>query len=166
MAQVLIQEPDLLILDEPTNHLDFQMIKWLEDYLAGYRGALLMVTHDRYFLDRVSNEIVELENGLLHSYPGNYQKYLELKAEREEIEQRMQHKQKQMYKQELDWMRAGVKARGTKQEARKERFSQLESKVKSQETKSDLELNLSGSRLGKKVMELEAASKYRRHCHP
>lgn len=159
LAQVLIQEPDLLILDEPTNHLDFQMIKWLEDYLAGYRGALLMVTHDRYFLDRVSNEIVELENGLLHSYPGNYQKYLELKAEREEIEQRMQHKQKQMYKQELDWMRAGVKARGTKQEARKERFSQLESKVKSQETKSDLELNLSGSRLGKKVMELEDASK-------
>lgn len=159
LAQVLIQEPDLLILDEPTNHLDFQMIKWLEDYLAGYRGALLMVTHDRYFLDRVSNEIVELENGLLHSYPGNYQKYLELKAEREETEQRMQHKQKQMYKQELDWMRAGVKARGTKQEARKERFSQLESKVKSQETKSDLELNLSGSRLGKKVMELEAASK-------
>ncbi|TVP91502.1 ABC-F family ATP-binding cassette domain-containing protein [Alkalibacterium sp.] len=159
LAQVLIQEPDLLILDEPTNHLDFQMIKWLEDYLSGYRGALLMVTHDRYFLDRVSNEIVELESGLLYSYPGNYQKYLELKAEREETEQRLQHKQKQMYKQELDWMRAGVKARGTKQEARKERFSQLESKVKSQETKSDLELNLSGSRLGKKVLELENASK-------
>lgn len=118
-----------------------------------------MVTHDRYFLDRVSNEIVELESGLLYSYPGNYQKYLELKAEREETEQRLQHKQKQMYKQELDWMRAGVKARGTKQEARKERFSQLESKVKSQETKSDLELNLSGSRLGKKVLELENASK-------
>lgn len=159
LAQVLIQEPDLLILDEPTNHLDFQMIKWLEDYLAGYQGALLMVTHDRYFLDRVSSEIVELDNGLLYAYPGNYQKYLELKAEREETEQRMQHKQKQMYKQELDWMRAGVKARGTKQEARKERFSQLESKVKSQETKSDLELNLSGSRLGKKVIELEDASK-------
>lgn len=159
LAQVLIQEPDLLILDEPTNHLDFQMIKWLEDYLAGYRGALLMVTHDRYFLDKVANEIVELESGKLFSYPGNYQTYLELKAEREETEQRIQHKNKQMYKQELAWMRAGVKARGTKQEARKERFSQLENKVKSQETKSDLELNLSGSRLGKKVLELEDASK-------
>jgi ATP-binding cassette subfamily F protein uup len=159
LAQVLIQEPDLLILDEPTNHLDFQMIKWLEDYLAGYRGALLMVTHDRYFLDRVSNEILELENGKIQSYPGNYQQYVQLKAEREETEAKMAHKQKQLYKQELAWMRAGVRARGTKQEARKERFAGIEKQVKSQVTKSDLELNLSGSRLGKKVLELENATK-------
>ena len=159
LAQALIQEPDLLILDEPTNHLDFQMIKWLEDYLAGYRGALLMVTHDRYFLDRVSNEILELENGKIQSYPGNYQQYVQLKAEREETEAKMAHKQKQLYKQELAWMRAGVRARGTKQEARKERFAGIEKQVKSQVTKSDLELNLSGSRLGKKVLELENATK-------
>ncbi|GEN50603.1 ABC-F family ATP-binding cassette domain-containing protein [Alkalibacterium pelagium] len=160
LAQVLIQEPDLLILDEPTNHLDFQMIKWLEDYLAGYRGALLMVTHDRYFLDRVSNEILELENGKIQSYPGNYQQYVQLKAEREETEAKMAHKQKQLYKQELAWMRAGVQARGTKQEARKERFAGIEKQVKSQVSKSDLELNLSGSRLGKKVLELENATKH------
>lgn len=159
LAQVLIQEPDLLILDEPTNHLDFEMIKWLETYLSSYRGSMLMVTHDRYFLDRVSNEILELEEGKLHAYPGNYQAYLELKAEREETEQRAAHKQKQMYKQELAWMRAGVKARGTKQEARKERFTSLEKSVKSQTTGTELELNLSGSRLGKKVLELEKASK-------
>lgn len=159
LAQVLIQEPDLLILDEPTNHLDFQMIKWLEDYLAGYRGALLMVTHDRYFLDRVSNEILELENGKIQGYPGNYQRYIELKAEREITGAKMAHKQKQLFKQELAWMRAGVKARGTKQEARKERFSDLKDKVNSQVTKSDLELSLSGSRLGKKVLEIEDASK-------
>ena len=159
LAQVLIQEPDLLILDEPTNHLDFQMIKWLEAYLSSYRGTLLMVTHDRYFLDRVSNEIVELENGKLAHYPGNYQKYLELKAEREESEQRVAHKQKQLYKQELAWMRAGVKARGTKQEARKTRFSQIEEQVNSQQTKQELELQLAGSRLGKKVLEFEDASK-------
>lgn len=159
LAQVLIQEPDLLILDEPTNHLDFQMIKWLEDYLAGYRGALLMVTHDRYFLDRVSNEILELDNGRIQAYPGNYQQYIEMKAEREETDAKMAHKQKQLFKQELAWMRAGVKARGTKQEARKERFSDLKDKVNSQVTKSDLELSLSGSRLGKKVLELENASK-------
>ena len=159
LAQVLIQEPDLLILDEPTNHLDFQMIEWLEAYLSSYRGTLLMVTHDRYFLDRVSNQIVELENGKLNHYPGNYQKYLELKAEREETEERMAHKEKQLYKQELAWMRAGVLARGTKQEARKSRFSKIEEQVKSHQTKSELELNLAGSRLGKKVLELEDASK-------
>ena len=159
LAQVLVQEPDLLILDEPTNHLDFQMIEWLEGYLSGYRGSLLMVTHDRYFLDRVSNEIVELDNGKLEKYPGNYQQYIQLKAEKEETEQRIAHKQKQLYKQELAWMREGVRARGTKQEARKQRFSQLEDKVKGQEDKSELELQLSGTRLGKKVLELEQASK-------
>ncbi|MER2063955.1 MAG: ABC-F family ATP-binding cassette domain-containing protein, partial [Alkalibacterium sp.] len=159
LAQVLVQEPDLLILDEPTNHLDFQMIEWLEGYLSNYRGSLLMVTHDRYFLDRVSNEIVELDNGKLEQYPGNYQQYIQLKAEKEATEQRIAHKQKQLYKQELAWMREGVRARGTKQEARKQRFSELEGQVKSHEEKSELELQLSGSRLGKKVLELEEASK-------
>ena len=118
-----------------------------------------MVTHDRYFLDRVTNEIVELDNGKLEQYPGNYQKYIELKAEREATEQQIAHKQKQLYKQELAWMREGVRARGTKQEARKSRFSQLEEKVKGHEEKAELELKLSGTRLGKKVIELEKASK-------
>ncbi|GEK91585.1 ribosomal protection-like ABC-F family protein [Alkalibacterium kapii] len=159
LAQVLIQEPDLLILDEPTNHLDFQMIEWLEGYLSGYRGSLLLVTHDRYFLDRVVNKIVELNNGELENYPGNYQQYIELKAEKEMDEQRIAHKQKQLYKQELAWMREGVRARGTKQEARKQRFKTLEGQVKSQEKESELELQLSGTRLGKKVLELKEASK-------
>ncbi|GEK89756.1 ABC-F family ATP-binding cassette domain-containing protein [Alkalibacterium putridalgicola] len=159
LAQVLVQEPDLLILDEPTNHLDFQMIEWLEGYLSSYRGSLLMVTHDRYFLDRVSNEIVELDNGKLEQYPGNYQQYIQLKAEKEATEQRIAHKQKQLYKQELAWMREGVRARGTKQEARKQRFSELEGQVKGHEEKAELELQLSGTRLGKKVLELEAAEK-------
>lgn len=159
LAQVLIQEPDLLILDEPTNHLDFQMIEWLEGYLSSYRGSLLMVTHDRYFLDRVANEIVELDNGKLENYPGNYQQYIQLKAEKEMNEQRIAHKQKQLYKQELAWMREGVRARGTKQEARKQRFKDLEGQVKGQEKESELELQLSGTRLGKKVLELKDASK-------
>lgn len=159
LSQVLIQEPDLLILDEPTNHLDFQMIEWLETYLSGYRGSLLMVTHDRYFLDRVSNQIVELENGKLEHYTGNYQQYIEQKAEREETNQNIAHKQKQLYKQELAWMREGVRARGTKQQARKDRFSDIEQQVKSQQVKSELELQLAGSRLGKKVLELEDATK-------
>ncbi|WP_161879049.1 ABC-F family ATP-binding cassette domain-containing protein [Alkalibacterium sp. MB6] len=159
LSQVLIQEPDLLILDEPTNHLDFQMIEWLETYLSGYRGSLLMVTHDRYFLDRVSNQIVELENGKLEHYTGNYQQYIEQKAEREETNQNIAHKQKQLYKQELAWMREGVRARGTKQQARKDRFSDIEQQVKSQQVKSELELQLAGSRLGKKVLELEEATK-------
>ncbi|WP_080146426.1 ABC-F family ATP-binding cassette domain-containing protein [Marinilactibacillus piezotolerans] len=161
LAQVLIQEPDLLILDEPTNHLDFEMIKWLENFLLSYKGALLLVTHDRYFLDNVVNHIVELTHGRLERYTGNYQEYVRLKAEREETEAQKSHKQKQLYKQELSWMRAGVKARGTKQQARIDRFNDLKENVSTYDPKSSLELNLTGSRLGKKVLELEDATYYR-----
>lgn len=158
LAQVLIQEPDLLILDEPTNHLDFEMIRWLEQFLANYKGALLLVTHDRYFLDRVISRMVELSHGQLHEYAGNYQEYVRQKAEREETEVLAAHKNKQLYKQELDWMRAGVKARGTKQQARIDRFKDLKDSVQQPKNDASVDMNLSGSRLGKKVLELEDAS--------
>ncbi|MEC6747299.1 ABC-F family ATP-binding cassette domain-containing protein [Marinilactibacillus sp. XAAS-LB27] len=158
LAQVLIQEPDLLILDEPTNHLDFEMIQWLENFLMSYKGALLLVTHDRYFLDHVVNHMVELTHGRLERYVGNYQEYVRLKAEREETQAGKTHKQKQLYKQELAWMRAGVKARGTKQQARMDRFTDLKKEVSNTDPNGSLDLNLSGSRLGKKVLELENAS--------
>ncbi|WP_442914833.1 ABC-F family ATP-binding cassette domain-containing protein [Marinilactibacillus sp. 15R] len=161
LAQVLIQEPDLLILDEPTNHLDFEMIKWLENFLMSYKGALLLVTHDRYFLDHVVNYIVELTHGRLEKYIGNYQNYIQLKAEREETAAQKSHKQKQLYKQELAWMRAGVKARGTKQQARIDRFTDLKESVSKYDTNGSLDMNLSGSRLGKKVLELEQATFHR-----
>jgi len=158
LAQVLIQDSDLLILDEPTNHLDYDMISWLETYLKGYRGALLLVTHDRYFLDRVVNNIIELSHGNLHQYVGNYQDYVSQKAEREEQEAQAAHKNKQLYKKELAWMRQGVKARGTKQQARKDRFEDLKEKVNNTNETQSLDINLSGARLGKQVIELENAS--------
>ncbi len=158
LAQVLIESADLLILDEPTNHLDFEMIRWLENYLIGYKGALLMVTHDRYFLDRVVDNIIELEHGSLEEYPGSYQKYLEQKAEREEIKAQAQHKDKQLYKQELAWMREGVRARGTKQKARIERFEKLKGKVSQSQQGFDLNIDLASSRLGDQVFELKDAS--------
>lgn len=161
LAQVLIQEPDLLILDEPTNHLDFEMIRWLENFLMSYKGALLLVTHDRYFLDNVVNSIIELTHGRFEKYSGNYQDYVRLKAEREETEAQLTHKRKQLYKQELAWMRAGVKARGTKQQARMDRFSDLKDTVSNYDTNASLDMNLSGSRLGKKVLELEEATFHR-----
>lgn len=158
LAQVLIQTPDLLILDEPTNHLDFEMINWLEHYLMSYKGALLVVTHDRYFLDRVVDKIIELDNGHLEEYSGNYQKYIAEKASREELAAQAQHKNKQLYKQELAWMREGVRARGTKQKARIERFKNLKSQVNSVSSQFNLAIDLPSTRLGKQVFELEDAS--------
>lgn len=158
LAQVLIDPSDLLILDEPTNHLDFEMITWLENYLMNYKGAILMVTHDRYFLDRVVDKIVELENGALTEYSGSYQKYVQEKAEREELAQQTRHKAKQLYKQELAWMREGVRARGTKQKARIERFEKLKKQVSQTDSSFNLNINLASSRLGKQVFKLEKAS--------
>lgn len=158
LAQVLIQTPDLLILDEPTNHLDFEMITWLENYLKNYKGALLVVTHDRYFLDRIVDSIIELTNGQLEIYSGNYQVYLEEKAEREEQKAAAQHKANQLYKQELAWMREGVQGRGTKQKARKERFEKLKGQVSKSGRSFNLEMDLASSRLGKQVFEIEDAS--------
>lgn len=158
LAQVLIQTPDLLILDEPTNHLDFEMITWLENYLKNYKGALLVVTHDRYFLDRIVDSIIELTNGQLEIYPGNYQAYIEEKAEREEKQADAQHKTNQLYKQELAWMREGVQGRGTKQKARQERFEKLKGQVSKSGPSFNLEMDLASSRLGKQVFELEKAN--------
>lgn len=157
LAQVLIESADLLILDEPTNHLDFEMIRWLENYLINYKGALLMVTHDRYFLDRVVGQIIELSQASLEIYPGSYNKYLEEKALREEIKAENQRKDKQLYKQELAWMREGVRARGTKQKARIERFEKLKGKVSQSDPNYDLTIDLASSRLGKQVFKLESA---------
>ncbi|UUV99595.1 ABC-F family ATP-binding cassette domain-containing protein [Vagococcus luciliae] len=158
LAQVLIQSPDLLLLDEPTNHLDYETIQWLEDYLNHYQGSLIVITHDRYFLDRVTNRIFELADGTLHEYTGNYQAYLLQRAEREEQEKKSLHKNKQLFKQELAWMRAGVKARGTKQQARINRFNDLKDKVSGSSDKGTLEFSAGTKRLGKKVIEIEHAN--------
>ncbi|MFC0477990.1 ABC-F family ATP-binding cassette domain-containing protein [Robertmurraya beringensis] len=159
LAQVLIQSPDLLILDEPTNHLDFESVKWLEDYLSRYTGALLLVTHDRYFLDRVTNRVFELEGGKLYSYKGNYADFLEAKAIREENEAATLEKQKNLFRRELEWIRRGAKARTTKQKARIQRFEKLDENLSSVKTTEKLDLSLSGSRLGKQVFELKDATK-------
>lgn len=158
LAQVLIQTPDLLILDEPTNHLDFEMITWLEKYLKNYKGALIVVTHDRYFLNRVVDRIIELTNGQLEEYSGNYQSYIEEKARREELQAASDHKANQLYKQELAWMREGVRARGTKQKARIERFEKLKGRVSQTTQDFNIEMDLASSRLGKQVFEFEEAS--------
>lgn len=159
LAQVLIESPDLLILDEPTNHLDYDTVKWLEDYLSRYLGSLLLVTHDRYFLDRVTNRIFELDGGSLYSYKGNYANFLEAKAIREENEAATFEKKKNLFRQELEWIRRGAKARTTKQKARIQRFDQLDEEVSNVKSSEKLEISLSGSRLGKQVLELKDAVK-------
>ncbi|WP_419790749.1 ABC-F family ATP-binding cassette domain-containing protein [Staphylococcus chromogenes] len=155
LARTLIEKPDLLLLDEPTNHLDFESIQWLIQFVKSYPKTVMFVTHDRHFLNEVATRIVELKQGQLRSYPGNYEDYIAIRSEREEIEQKQHAKQRALYKQELEWMRAGVKARTTKQQARKDRFQDLEHQVKSHQTQDKGELNLAYSRLGKQVFELE-----------
>lgn len=159
LAQVLIETPDLLILDEPTNHLDFTTIKWLEDYLTRFKGAVLVVTHDRYFLDRITNHIIELDYGKLYRYVGNYESFMESKAIRLENEVRESEKNRNLYRKELAWMRRGAKARSTKQKARKDRFVDLEDKVKTKTNDAKLELDFKTSRLGNDVFLLEHVSK-------
>jgi len=158
LSQTLVEAADLLILDEPTNHLDFEAIEWLEDYLSKYQGAVLLVTHDRYFLDKVTNKIFELHNGSIYTYSGNYGDYLEAKAIRQEEELKVEAKQKSLYRQELEWMRKGAKARTTKQKARIKRFEDLDEKVSSSTSTGELELLTGSARLGKKVMEIEDVS--------
>jgi ABC transport system ATP-binding/permease protein len=159
LAQVLIAEPDLLILDEPTNHLDFDSVKWLEEYLSRYSGSILLVTHDRYFLDRVANRMFELDGGNLYSYKGNYAAFLEAKAIREENEAATFEKRQNLFRRELEWMRRGAKARTTKQKARIQRFDELEDKLSGgKPTGEKVDISLNGSRLGKQVFELKDAS--------
>lgn len=155
LAQVLIEAPDLLLLDEPTNHLDYETIEWLENFLNNYRGAVLMVTHDRYFLDRVTNRIFELSFGKLYEYKGNYETYVMEKAERERVAVEQEEKRKRLFKQELAWMRAGVQARGTKQQARIDRFQDLKENLHQVQTNGTLEADFATQRLGKKVLEIK-----------
>jgi ABC transport system ATP-binding/permease protein len=158
MAQCFVQNPDLLILDEPTNHLDHETVEWLENYLARYTGALLFVTHDRYFLDRVTNRMIELDGGKLYSYDGNYSTFLEGKALREEQEQASEQKRQNLFRRELAWIRRGAKARTTKQKARIQRFEDL-SAVEGPAAKEQVDISLGGSRLGRKVVEFKDVSK-------
>ena len=158
LVRTLLTPADILVLDEPTNHLDNGMAEWLENYLNRYRGALLMVTHDRYFLDKVTNKIVEIDKGSLYTYDTNYSGFLERKAEREEIEAATERKNKSLYRMELEWIKRGARARSTKQKARIERFEQLRDRDKIQED-GRVELNSIASRLGKKTIELDKISK-------
>lgn len=158
LASALINPSDLLILDEPTNHLDNETIDWLEDYLSKRKGALLMITHDRYFLDRVTNQILELDRGNLYSYEGNYSYFVEKKMEREEREIAAERKRQSLYKNELAWMKQGVKARGTRQKARVQRFKELEDNAKDMNT-DELEISVASSRLGKKIIKIKNISK-------
>ncbi len=158
MAAALAAESELLILDEPTNHIDSSMVDWLEGYLAAYPGAIFMVTHDRYFLERVANKIVELEGGKLYSYPANYSKYLELKSQRQEMELATQRKRQSLLRKELEWIQRGARARGTKARFRVERFEELSSIPEIAE-QSKLEITATMSRMGKKTVELENVCK-------
>lgn len=158
IAGALIHQSDVLLLDEPTNHLDNETIIWLENYLIKYSGAIIMVTHDRYFLERVTNKIVEIDNGNLYSYQANYSKYLELKAEREEMELGTARKRKSLLRKELEWMRQGPTARGTKSKDRIARFEEL-SKNSGVAKTEKLEINSVSTRLGRKTVEINNISK-------
>ena len=159
MAAALAGQVELLILDEPTNHIDSATVEWLETYLAGYRGALLMVTHDRYFLERVCNRMVELDNGVLTPYPANYSRYLELKEERDAMEAASLRKKKALYQKELEWIQRGARARSTKAQFRVNRFEELKEAAKKPLPEQELELSALHARLGKKIVEIDAVSK-------
>lgn len=158
LCKVLLQKPDILILDEPTNHLDNKMSDWLENYLKSFRGVLLMVTHDRYFLDKVTNHIWEVEGGKVYYYDENYSGYLERKAEREERELASERKRQSILRSEVKWVMRGARARSTKQKARLERFEQLKA-MDSPKTAKQVEMGFVGTRLGKKTIELYDISK-------
>ena len=158
LASALITPCELLILDEPTNHLDSDSIEWLEDYLNSRKGALIMITHDRYFLDRVTNRIIELDRGTLYSYQGNYSEFLEKKAERLEREKTEEDKRASLIREELKWVKRGAKARTTKQKARLQRFDDLVNHEYI-EPRGNVELSLVGTRLGNKGVELTTINK-------
>ncbi|MDG5470580.1 ABC-F family ATP-binding cassette domain-containing protein [Jeotgalibacillus sp. ET6] len=159
LAKVLIETPDLLLLDEPTNHLDYEAILWLEEFLRKYSGSVIIVSHDRYFLDQVSTRMIEIDQGRAFSYKGNYQSFIEAKAQREEEEQQSMQKMKSLYRNELAWMRKGAKARTTKQKARIQRFETIEQEVGTSSNNDQLSMGMTSSRLGKSVIELQNISK-------
>ena len=154
LASALVNPADLLILDEPTNHIDNEMVMWLEQYLQAFKGALLMVTHDRYFLDRVTNRNIEIDKGRLYTYAGNYSKFLEIKAEREEQQEGVERKRQSLLRSELAWIRRGAQARSTKQKARIERFEALSAQT-DERPAGKLEMEVGATRLGRKIIELE-----------
>ncbi len=158
IATALIQPCEILILDEPTNHLDNEMITWLESYLMKYTGAIVMVTHDRYFLDRVTNKIVEIDKGNLYTYQANYSKYLEMKAQREEMELGTERKKRSLLRKELEWIQRGARARGTKSKERIARFEELSESISDTELEK-LAISSMSSRLGKKTVEINNVSK-------
>lgn len=159
LAQALLSKPDILILDEPTNHLDLEMIEWLEDYFAKTQQTLFMVTHDRYFLERVCNEIIELDHGELHTYKGNYSYYLEKKEARIENQATEVGKAKQLFKKELEWMRRQPKARTTKSKSRIDDFSEIKSKAHQRRNDHKIQLEINMARLGSKIIEFHNVSK-------
>ena len=158
MASSLITPCDLLILDEPTNHIDNETVAWLEKYLKDRRGALLMVTHDRYFLERVANRILEIDRGSVYSYQANYSLFLEMKAQREELLEVSERKRKKLLESELEWIRKGAKARSTKQKARIDRYEKLKEQDAVRET-GEIEIKAVSSRLGRKIIEIEGLRK-------
>ncbi|BBH22716.1 multidrug ABC transporter ATP-binding protein [Paenibacillus baekrokdamisoli] len=158
MAAALIQPSDVLLLDEPTNHIDNESVAWLEQMLQKRKGALLMITHDRYFLDRVSNRTLELDRGRAHFYTANYSQFLELKLDREEREAASESKRKNLLRNELAWMRRGAKARSTKQQARIQRFEALKASAP-EKAGGKLDVSVASSRLGKKIVEIEGLNK-------
>ena len=159
MAQMLLTEPDLIIMDEPTNHLDLEAIEWLENYLSGPNITLIMVTHDRYFLDNVATEILELDRGKLYRYKGKYAYFLEKKSDREEMLKTEVSKARHLLKKELEWMRKQPRARGTKAKYRIEAFYEIQDKASTNLKRDKLELDLAGARQGGKILELHGVSK-------
>lgn len=159
LAKILIEEPDFLILDEPTNHLDLDMIEWLEGFLSTQSLTLFMVTHDRYFLERVCNEIVELDDGILHTYRGNYSDYLEKKANRVENEKANLAKTKKLYKKELAWVRRQPQARGTKAKSRVDKFYEIKDKANKNVSDDEVTLRIDMARLGGKILEAHNVGK-------
>lgn len=158
LAAALLREPDVLLMDEPTNHLDAMSVEWLQDYLNSYRGALFLITHDRYFLDRVTNRIIEIDRGDLYTYSGNYSYYLEKKAEMEDVAVSQQHKHQGVLRRELEWLKRGPKARSTKQKARIQRIEEMQD-VEFKSTLGKVEISTPGRRIGKKVIELKDIAK-------
>lgn len=158
LARTLVDPTEVLILDEPTNHLDNDMVLWLEEFLNSFRGVLIMVTHDRYFLDRVTNKIVEIDKGKLYEYDTNYSGFVELKVQREEMELATERKRQSLLRVEMEWMKQGIKARGTRQRARTERFEELKN-AKGPAMQQNVEMDSISSRLGKTTIQLEHISK-------
>jgi ATP-binding cassette subfamily F protein uup len=159
LIKLIVDEPDVLLLDEPTNHLDIYMIEWLEEYLSQDSITLFMITHDRYFLNNTCDQILELDHGKAYRYQGNYEYFLEKKAEREQIEQNSREKKQNLYRREIEWMRRMPKARGTKSKSRQDQFYGLQDDLKSGKREQEMEMNIKAERMGSKIIELHHVKK-------